>query len=95
MHKPYYTVVHREREFVLIFDNDGPVSITNAAECVVCEMLSNGRLFPGQRLFYRDTDGQVDELAHDGIKFTGFAFGGPGSPRGQRNAVQASSRVQP
>lgn len=49
--------------------DDGSLSITNDAEEVVRHLL---RLFPSHRFFYTDTDGQVDELQHDGTRFTGF-----------------------
>jgi hypothetical protein len=53
-------------------------SVTNDAENVVAEMLrhgSDGGLLKEQRLFYFDSEGVLDELCHDGEKFTGFAVG--------------------
>lgn len=55
-------------------DTGGP-SITNDAEAVVRFLIARGKLTPRMRLFYYDTDGQLDELLHDGTKFTGFAPG--------------------
>lgn len=49
--------------------NDGALSITNDAEEVVRHLL---RTFDKHRFFYTDTDGLVDELCHDGTRFTGF-----------------------
>lgn len=57
-------------EAVLLTDLDGPVSITNDAEAVVAYCLDKA---PGRRVLYRDTDGQWDELKHDGTQFVGFA----------------------
>jgi hypothetical protein len=39
-------------------------------ECVVAEV---NALYPGFRIIYRDTEGQWDELLHEGGKFHGFA----------------------
>lgn len=51
------------------------MSVTNDAEAVVRDLQRNGML-DGRRLFYYDTDGQLDELKHDGRgTFRGFAPG--------------------
>ena len=50
-------------------------TVTNDAEAVVGSLLRLGRLKPGMRLFYYDSDGRLDELVHDGAAFTGFAPG--------------------
>jgi hypothetical protein len=50
-------------------------SVTNDAEGVVRDLLFVGLLKPNQRLFYYDSDGQLDELCHDGERFTGFKPG--------------------
>lgn len=55
---------------VLLTDLDGSMSITNDAEAVVEHVLSQGS--PDVRIFYKDTDGQWDELVHDGKAFTAF-----------------------
>ncbi len=58
---------------VFIVDlNRGGKSVTNDAEQVTAEVAHN---FPGRRIFYRDSEGQWDELIHDRGKFTGFAKG--------------------
>ena len=49
---------------------DGAMSVTNDAEHVVAALLHQ---FGDRRFFYRDTDGNWDELQHDGTRFTGFA----------------------
>ena len=55
-------------------------TVTNDAENVVAEMAA---VLDGRRLFYRDSEGAVDEiLVRDG-KFAGFAPGGePDGGRG-------------
>jgi hypothetical protein len=63
-------------KFVIIKDLDkGNKSVTNDAEAVVKRMLLEvGR---DKRIFYYDSTNELDELCHDGVKFTGFAFGMP------------------
>jgi hypothetical protein len=51
------------------------MSVTNDAEAVVRDLQRNGML-DKRRLFYYDSDGQLDELKHDGTgTFKGFAPG--------------------
>jgi hypothetical protein len=51
------------------------MSITNDAEAVVRDLHRNGML-DRRRLYYYDSDGQLDELKHDGNGlFKGFAPG--------------------
>ena len=66
------------QDHVYITDADGPMSITNAAEQVVWDMHQSGAL-RGRRLFYKDTNGDIDELLHDGQGgFRGFKLGHEG-----------------
>jgi hypothetical protein len=62
--------------YVLIIDQcdvtPGKMSVTNTAEAVVKELLI---AYPGHRIAYMDTEGQIDELRHDGVSFTGFGHG--------------------
>lgn len=74
-----YSVIISRTEFVLIKDV-GPwdefLTVTNAAESVIQELFAEGHLHFLPRLFYVDTDEQVDELRYsiEGIKarFTGY-----------------------
>jgi hypothetical protein len=51
------------------------MSVTNDAEAVVRDLQRNGML-DKRRLFYYDSDGQLDELKHDGAGiFQGFVPG--------------------
>ncbi len=58
---------------------EGRPSITNDAEAVVAAMLrimdALGDPRETTRVFYIDSDGQMDELVHDGAMFTGFKVG--------------------
>jgi hypothetical protein len=51
------------------------LTVTNDAEYIVTTLLSAGLMKRKQRLFYFDSDGALDEILHDGVKFTGFAPG--------------------
>lgn len=54
--------------------DDGCRSVTNDAEHVVRNILAHLRQVAELRLpiVYEDTDGRWDQLAHDGVQFTGF-----------------------
>jgi hypothetical protein len=71
-----YVMVEQTQTRVVIRDL-GPwdkfKTVTNAAEDVVAELVADGELKAGQRLFYYDSDGNLDEiLIKDGC-FAGFA----------------------
>lgn len=72
-----FTVIAISVEAVWIVDNfDEPrpagahLTVTNDAEGV-CEELAMH--YDGRKIYYRDTDGNWDELQHLRGKFTGFA----------------------
>jgi len=74
-----YSVIIARTEFVLIKDVgpwDKYLTVTNAAESVIQELFSDGHLHFLPRLFYVDTDDQIDELRYsiEGItaRFTGY-----------------------
>jgi len=49
-------------------------TVTNDAENVVERLVTTGKLTPGKRLFYEDSDGNKDEILVEDGKFLGFAF---------------------
>jgi hypothetical protein len=51
------------------------MSVTNDVEAAVLYLLESDQLAADQRLYYYDSDGQLDELLHDGSRFTGFSIG--------------------
>ncbi len=73
-----YEIVERTPEKLVIYDV-GPwneyLTVTNAAEDVVDELIKSGTLKPDQRLFYYDSEGECDEILHKNGRFTGFAPG--------------------
>ncbi len=54
---------------------DSHPSVTNDAEAVVAELAASGKLPEGRRLYYYDSDGELDELLHKDGQFLGFAPG--------------------
>jgi len=60
-------------KIVLVTDEDGLMTVTNDAESVVEFVLGQiCKWNPDVRILYKDSEGQWDELQHDGIKFIGF-----------------------
>lgn len=56
--------------------DSGFASVTNAAETVVAELHADGQLPKGRTLYYFDSEGDMDELLHDGAgQFLGFKPG--------------------
>ncbi len=76
--KANYFIVTSDRNQVIIQDVgpwDQCPTVTNDAENVVRELAAEGHLSNGRRLFYYDSEGQLDEiLVKDGV-FVGFAPG--------------------
>jgi hypothetical protein len=63
--------------FLVDLDDDIEApSVTNGAEQVVERIIDD--YGPHRRIFYRDSMGHWDELAHDGRRFTGFKAGTDG-----------------
>jgi hypothetical protein len=82
-----YKIVSDLPGIALLIQDVGPwdahLSVTNDAENVILTLVAQGRLPAGRRLFYFDSDGQLDELLiKDGL-FAGFAPG----PRPQKCRV--------
>jgi len=64
-HKANYRIVLQVKDFVLIQDIgpwDHYLTITNAAERVVTDLIAGGKIQHGQRLFYLDSDKEMDEI---------------------------------
>jgi len=70
-----YDVVRQEKNAIWIEDLSpaiGGMSITNAAEEVIQDLLKKNLISHGVRVYYTDTMGSIDELCHDGRAFIGF-----------------------
>ena len=77
MARAHYILEKEDKNSVTIADvgQGATSSVTNDAEAVLLELHNNGVL-KGRRLFYYDSEGQLDEIKHDGKgNFTGFAPG--------------------
>lgn len=72
-----FDVVIADQDAVVIRDLGTGMSVTNDAEGVVDNLLADGKLKPGMRLHYYDTQGELDELEFDASGFTGFSFDPP------------------
>lgn len=74
-----YVIVENLPRKPLIIRDVGPwseyMSVTNGAERVVEELYNMGLLDNNRQLLCYDSEGQLDELKHDGRDFTGFAPG--------------------
>ena len=60
-----YSVILQVKDFVLIKDigpHDQYLTITNDVEKVVRDLVSNGKIQSGQRLFYLDSEGEMAEI---------------------------------
>ncbi len=86
MRRANYEVVEDRAGEPLVIRDLGPwdeyPTVTNAAEEVVAELFTGGKLPGGRRLFYFDSErtdeapeGNLDELVHEGGVFKGFAPG--------------------
>lgn len=68
----YSTIVGKHG--IYLVDHGRGRSITNAAEYVVMDVI---RLHGYLPIYYKDTDGQWDELIHEDGEFKDFGFGVP------------------
>ena len=75
-----FTIEQETPEYIFIHDVgpwDQHRTITNDAEWVI-ETLAKDHALEGRRLFYRDSEGQIDELKHAAGRFAGFSPGHEG-----------------
>lgn len=81
--KARYDLISTTPEHILIDDVGGRagggnfITVTNAAEWVVEDLFDRGLIEAGQRLYYRDTRGEIDEILIRNRRFVGFRPGGP------------------
>jgi len=85
MRRSNYTIVEDVQGNPLVIRDIGPwnqyVAVTNNAEDVVEELVKHGKLPDGRRLFYYDTEGQLDELLVKDGRFDGFVFAPRSHPK--------------
>jgi len=79
--KVNFEIVSKTDEVLYIvdlFDESNPtMTITNGAEEVIERLLASGDLDEKRRLFYKDTEGIIDELLYDKSGFGNFRAGDP------------------
>lgn len=72
-----YAILNESTRDILVIRDMGPwsvfKSVTNDAENVVETLFEEGYLDNSRRLWYYDSDGNLDELVHEDGKFKGFA----------------------
>jgi len=79
MRAHFEVVKHKQGEYIYIHDvGRNCSSVTNDAEFVVERLVLDYDITDKIRIFYKDTDGQINELLHYGKKFTGFRVGHEG-----------------
>jgi hypothetical protein len=71
-------VTHNETDDYIVLEDIGPwdryPTITNAPEATCEAMLAR---LSGRKLYYIDTDGNIDQLLIHDNRFAGFVHGGP------------------
>ena len=74
-----FNIIRNRPDEPIVIEDLGPwdryPTITNDAETVVAMLQKRGYLEPGRRIFYYDSDGQLDEILHDDGVFRGFKAG--------------------
>lgn len=74
-----FEIVEDSAEAILIRDTGhatGCMSVTNDVEAVVAHLHAEGKLGPGKVLEYLDSEGERDQIVHDGRGvFRGFLPG--------------------
>jgi hypothetical protein len=74
-----FDVIKEAPDFIFIKDveHKNHITITNDAQFVLTQLAVKYDI-GGRRVFYMDSCGEIDEIEHRGIKFTGFKPGHKG-----------------
>jgi hypothetical protein len=80
MHAQTELVKHVRGKYIFIRDigHHNGRSVTNDAEFVVGQLYLDFGIGDATRIFYEDSEGEVDELVHSGNVFRGFKAGHKG-----------------
>jgi hypothetical protein len=71
-----YKILFENSEVILLLDDSsGGITITNSAERLIEDLFSKYPNTKNKRIFYVDTDNNIDELVTDGYQFVFFKFG--------------------
>jgi hypothetical protein len=74
-----FDVIKETPDFIFIKDigHKNHITITNDVAFVLSKLAAEYDI-DGRRVFYMNSDGQIDEIKHCGVKFTGFKPGHKG-----------------
>jgi hypothetical protein len=98
--KASYTVFRTTPDFIAVTDDNKDMSITNDAKAVTRDLTED--FGTERRFFYRDTQGEWTELAHNAGRFTGFRPVGEGwcqtfglvPPSNKHTIIHPNGRVE-
>jgi hypothetical protein len=88
MHAETQLLKHERGKYIYVRDigRFTARSVTNDAEYVVEQLYFEFGITDETRIFYEDSEGQIDELLHIGARFLGFKTGHEGIDLGQVTA---------
>jgi hypothetical protein len=80
MHAKTELVKHERGKYIFVryIGHTSGRTVTNDPEYIVEQLYLDFGITDETRIFYEDSEGQVDELLHNGNKFRGFKFGHEG-----------------
>ena len=81
MKAQFEVLKHEAEEYVFILDTGhtaGCRTVTNDAEYVIEQLFSEYKITENTRVFYKDSEGQIDELLYSERKFKAFKAGHEG-----------------
>ena len=80
MHAKIDVLKHERGKYIFVRDvvHVTGRSVTNDAEYIVEQLYLDFDITDDTRIFYEDSDGQIDELLHAGKRFKDFKFGHEG-----------------
>lgn len=80
MHAQIKVLKHERGKYIFVRDAGRVTgrSVTNDAEYIVEQLYLDFDITDDTRIFYEDSEGQIDELLHSGKRFKDFKFGHEG-----------------
>jgi len=85
MHAKMEVLKHEQGIYIFIHDvghNSGR-SITNDVEYIIHQLYIEYGITDSTRIFYKDSEGNIDEILHSGKRFKGFKAGHTGIDLGE------------
>ena len=82
MHAEITVLKYEPREYIYVHDigHNRVRSVTNDAEYIVSYLFDKYGITDKTRIFYKDSQGKIDEIRHAGRKLIGFLAGHKGIP---------------